>query len=122
MKVFTGKFIGVGLLLSTLVGFTAVVYAQQPPTFNIAQTLNILDAGAVDGDIVSLSDQNESVVRTNKSYDERMHGVLVARPVMVYRTLDSIPVSRAGIAYVNVTTLGGPIKVGDYITSSEIPG
>jgi len=91
-------------------------------TYNIAQTLIIDDADAVDGDIMTLTDKDETITRSTIAYDERMHGVLVATPVMVYRTSDAIPVTRSGNVFVNVTTLNGPITPGDYITSSEIAG
>lgn len=100
------------------------VYAQeaQTPQFNISNTLPIKDAEAVDGDIVSLAQENETLVRTAVAYDEKTYGVLVAVPVMVYRTAPGLAVARSGDALVNITTLGGPIEVGDYITSSPIPG
>ncbi len=106
------------------------VFAQTPPPIpdlsgkglNLAQTLLINDAESVDGDIMSLSDVDETLVRAAKDYDERMYGVLNVSPVMVYRTRDTIPVARAGLAMVNVTTMSGPITVGDYITSSAIAG
>ncbi|HUD19767.1 MAG TPA: hypothetical protein VMR81_04965 [Patescibacteria group bacterium] len=90
--------------------------------FNLARTLAISDKNAGDGDIVSLSNTAETLSLSTKSYDERMYGVLVADPVMVYRTSANIPVSRQGDAIVNVSMMGGAIGVGDYITSSEIPG
>lgn len=117
------------ILLFFFVGYSAV-NAQSPlPSpdaggqgLNLAQTLIIGDAEAVDGDIMSLGTENETLVRSQEANDERMYGVLNATPVMVYRTRDSIPVARAGLAYVNVTTMSGPIAVGDYVTSSPIPG
>jgi len=90
--------------------------------FNIAHTLSIVDPEATDGDIVSLAGTDQTLERSKKSYDERMYGVLVENPVMVYRTIETLPVTRTGEAYINVTTLGGPIAVGDYVTSSAIPG
>lgn len=114
------------LVVAVLVAAVGRVWAQDaavnPPTFNIAVTMSIVEPEAVSGDIVSLTDQNDTVTRSKKTSDERMHGVLIETPVVVYRTLDTLPLARSGDAYVNVTTLGGPIKVGDYISSSEIPG
>jgi len=100
------------------------VFAQGLLTlqFNIARTLVIDDKDAIDGDLMSLEVGKEALVRSAKDSDERMFGVLVADPVMVYRTLPTLPVARDGEAMANVTTLGGPIVVGDYITSSPIPG
>jgi hypothetical protein len=71
---------------------------------------------------MTLTDKDETITRSSVPYDERMHGVLVETPVMVYRTSDAIPVTRSGNVYVNVTNLAGPIKPGDYVTSSEITG
>ena len=114
------------IIFLLLQGFvrSAPVFAQNLPNlqFNIARTLVIDDKSAVDGDIMSLSIGKESLVRSAKDSDERMFGVLVADPVMVYRTLPTLPVARDGEAMVNVTTLGGAIEVGDYVTSSPIAG
>ena len=95
---------------------------QRSPQFNIAHTLVIADAEAADGDIMSLGEQNETLLRSKVVNDEKIYGVLITNPVMVYRTRDTVPVARSGEVYANVTTLGGAIKVGDYLTSSSIPG
>lgn len=112
------------LSFTLVVAFPGVIKRAQAQEkqFNIAQTLSIIDTEAVGGDIVSLTSAEQTLERSKKSYDERMYGVLVDQPVMVYRTLDTIPVTRTGEAYVNVTSMSGPISVGDYVTSSEIPG
>jgi hypothetical protein len=109
------------IILLQIASLFRPVYAQVLQ-FNIARTITIDDAAAGDGDIVSLSNKNETLVRSTKAYDERMYGVLIADPVMVYRTLPTMPVSRNGDAMVNVTMLGGAIEVGDYVTSSPITG
>ncbi len=96
--------------------------AQDAPEFNIASTFVIDDTEAVDGDIMSLVEEKSSLTRSEKTGDNKMYGVLVEHPQMVYRTLDSIPLARSGTAYVNVTNLSGEIKTGDYITSSPIKG
>ncbi len=123
---YTGEVRTVGLLAFALLVFlTAGVQSRvfaQIPLFNLARTLTIEDNDAADGDIVSLTKNNESLTRSAKTFDERMYGVLVFKPVMVYRTLPTLPVVRQGDAYVNVTTLGGAIEVGDFVTSSPIPG
>ena len=90
--------------------------------YGIARTIPIGDTSAADGDIVSLALLKESLIRSTITSDPRMYGVLTADPVMVYRTLPTLAVARDGDAMVNVTTFGGPITVGDYVTSSEIAG
>ncbi len=113
----SGGLLVVGCWLSV----ASPVFAQGVQ-FNLARTLAISSKNAGDGDIVSLSNTAETLSLSTKSYDERMYGVLVADPVMVYRTSANIPVSRQGDATVNVSMMGGAIGVGDYVTSSEIPG
>lgn len=103
------------------------VFAQLPD-FSIATTYQINDPLLEDGDIVSLKNyqdasQSAILARSETAYDETMHGVYLKNPKMVYRTPgNNYPVSRTGEIDVNVTTLNGEIKVGDYISSSVIPG
>lgn len=83
----------------------------------------IADKDAVDGDILVSSDQG--LVRASQGFDNKMFGILASQPILVYRNndvKDGKPVIRSGVATVNVTTLGGPIKYGDRITSSAISG
>jgi hypothetical protein len=97
------------------------VFAQSSD-LSVGQTLIIDDKNAVTGDIMSLSTKPETLVRSTKEYDDRMFGVLQLVPVVVYKTRDDIPVIRTGAVPLNVTSLGGPILVGDYVTSSPIAG
>lgn len=77
---------------------------------------------AQEGDIVSTGDKG--LVRSIIGFDNKMFGVVQNTPIIVYQNKDNKgkPVIRSGVAMVNVTTLNGPIKYGDYITSSLIPG
>ncbi len=127
---FTKQIIGLLFTIYCLL-FTAFlhpVFAQQsapldkPPIFNVAATLRISDDKVVDGDILSLTKENESLERSKIPYDEKLYGVAVANPMMVFRTRDSLPVVRSGEAEVNITTLSGTIAIGDFITSSPIEG
>jgi F0F1-type ATP synthase membrane subunit c/vacuolar-type H+-ATPase subunit K len=92
------------------------------PEFNLATTLKIDDKEATDSDILSLTTTPETLERSKVAYDTTIYGVAIDYPTMVYRTRDTLPVVRSGTTYVNVTTVNGPIKTGDYITSSDIPG
>jgi hypothetical protein len=92
--------------------FVPIHVQAQDLQFNIARTIFIDDKDAVDGDIMSLAPKKETLVRSAKNSDERMFGVLISNPVMVYRTLSTLPVARDGEA----------IEVGDYVTSSPIAG
>lgn len=98
-------------------------YAQNPPTgIEVTSTYEIADQDAQEGDIVSTTETG--LVRSSKVGDNKMFGVIQEKPLLLYRDLGATgkPVMRSSIAQVNVTTLNGLIKYGDYITSSEIPG
>lgn len=97
------------------------VHAQQPQGIEVTSVYEIADKDAVEGDIVKATDQG--LIRTTIGFDNKMFGIISDQPLLVYRTeTKGKPVLRSGIAQVNVTTLNGPIKKGDYITSSNITG
>jgi F0F1-type ATP synthase membrane subunit c/vacuolar-type H+-ATPase subunit K len=117
----------VALIISITVGLTKVVFAQTPApitnvNFNLARTMTIDDKDAIEGDIMSISEKGDTITRSKGTYDPKMFGVLTAKPLIVYRTNDQLPLVRIGEAIVNVNTIGGPIKIGDYITSSPMLG
>lgn len=118
-------------LILSLYSFSLIsparVYAQSPqPIPDVINTevttlYQIFDKEAVDGDLLVTSSQG--LVRANKSYDSSLFGVFNSEPLVVYRSgEEGQPVIRSGIAEVNVTNSGGPISLGDYITSSSNPG
>jgi hypothetical protein len=78
------------------------------------------------GSLVSL-DPNSSEAKaqpSSMSYDSNLLGVVVGDPGMVLGNgnFKSIRVATHGRAIVNVSAANGPIRVGDYLTSSDIPG
>ena len=90
--------------------------------FDLTYTYQISDTEAKSGDVVMSSDQG--FIRANVSYSNRVFGVLQENPTIVFRSSDQAqrPVVRSGVSIVNVSTLNGPIKKGDFITSSPIAG
>lgn len=109
------------LLTFNFVLLTTPVYAQQPQGIEATAIYEIADKDAVDGDIIKASDQG--LVRPDIGFDNKIFGIIQDNPLLVYRTpTQGKPVVRSGIAQVNITTLNGPIKYGDYITSSSIQG
>lgn len=88
----------------------------------VVTSLPVTDSQAVDGDILVMT--NKGLARTSDPYDSRLFGVLQKAPVINYKPIDNTgqPVARTGIAEVNVTTAGGAISPGDYITSSTTLG
>lgn len=100
------------------------LYAQaQYPGVSVAETFSVADQSVEFGDIISYDAEGRRHILSRIADDETMFGVAAENPVLVYRTGDGeIPIVREGRALVNVTTLGGDIVPGDYITSSAIPG
>lgn len=96
--------------------------AQQLQSMDVTLTYQIKDDKAEEGDILITT--SDGLKRADKGFDNKMFGVIQNQPLMVYRTGEenAKPVVRSGVASVNVTTLNGPIKYGDYITSSSIAG
>lgn len=95
--------------------------AQQSQGSEITSVYEIADTEAVEGDILSATEGG--LVRSSIGFDPKIFGIIAEQPLLVYRTPNfGKPVIRSGIAQINVTTLNGPIKYGDYITSSQIPG
>lgn len=118
-KIFSFLLIAFCLLL---ISFPTLALAQIE-SVDFAYTYNISDKDAVDGDIIS-SSVDKGFIRSSFPYDNRIFGVIQTSPLITYKSIDDTgsPVSRSGTATVNVTTINGPINVGDYITSSEMPG
>lgn len=100
----------------------APVLAIDVNGLDIAAPFRVVDEQAVDGD--ALASTADGLIRSNLSYDSKMMGVLSLSPVITYVIpgSDTVPVTRTGNAIVNVTNFNGPINIGDFVTTSEIPG
>ncbi len=105
--------------LSTIYYLPSTSLAQN----DVANVYDITDQDAKDGDILIITPE-QGIGRTNIPYDIHLFGVLQNQPLVVFRRIDKTgqPIVRSGQAEVNVTTINGTIKAGDFITSSEIPG
>src|SRR5258708_7749937 len=101
--------------------YPSPAFAQIKST-DVTNTYNVADPNLADGDIVVSTEKG--LVAATAPYVNNLFGVMVKTPLIVYRTVDNkgLPIARSGVAEVNVTTLNGPIKTGDYITSSGITG
>lgn len=106
------------LTLYSLLYIPSVVYAQ----LEMAETYDIADTEAKPGDIISLYESGFE--RSKLEYDSRIFGVIIDRPLAVYRRVDGsgVPIARNGVVNINVTTANGEIKVGDKITTSILSG
>lgn len=92
---------------------------------NIGYTFDIADSEAVAGDIV-ITAEDGKITRSTQAFDNRLFGIVQdeVQSIVVFKPKGSTgkPISRSGVVEVNVTTLNGPIKPGDYITSSSVAG
>lgn len=102
--------------------YTPPTYAQQSTGVEVTSIYEIADAEAIEGDIMSVTEGG--LTRSSIGFDNKVFGIIQEQPLLVYRDQDTKgkPVVRSGVTTVNITTLNGPIKYGDYITSSSIPG
>ncbi len=103
--------------------FNRSTLAQDTPSgLEVTSTYAISDSEVLSGDIISSIEG--ALKRSQESYDSKVFGIFNKNPVIVFRsgTTDSKPIVRSGVVNVNVTNLNGPIKPGDYITTSIIKG
>lgn len=109
------------VFLLIVLTFPYPVHAQSQG-LDVASVFEIADTEAEEGDILITTEKG--LVRASGDFDSKMFGVMVEKPALVFRSSSTTdkPVVRGGIAEVNVTTLNGPIKYGDHITSSKIVG
>lgn len=114
------------LFVFTLYTLSSILYTfpvhAQSEGLEVTSVYEIADTDSAQGDILVTTDKG--LFRVSKGFDSKMFGVVSDQPILVYRNNDikGKPVVRSGTVTVNVTTLNGPIKYGDYITSSQIPG
>lgn len=101
--------------------------AQESAEFDFQGTIgipvHIEGANIKTGDIVSLIDGR--YVLSSEAHDLAVAGVVANDPALVVGSSpdeQSYAIVSSGIALVRVSTLGGPIQKGDYITTSAIPG
>lgn len=96
--------------------------AQEAQGIEVTSMYEIADQQATEGDILVASPNG--LKRATLAFDNKMFGILEEQPIILYRNseIKGKPVIRSGVAQVNVTTLNGPIKYGDYITTSTIAG
>ncbi len=98
----------------------------QTGAYDIAEEFPTWDYSIEAGDIVVASySGNELIEKSNSPYQRNLIGVVSTKPAVVLRsdqTGEMKLVSLAGRVPVKVSTENGAIAVGDFITSSSIPG
>ena len=114
------KYLPASLFLSFLLLPALSVFAE-----SIASSLTIEDDNVKVGDVVSLAEGKYKLSR--ESFDNNAYGVVVENPVLSLQEEDAqnkklFLVTQEGSAPVNVVGVGGSIKAGDFITTSEVAG
>jgi F0F1-type ATP synthase membrane subunit c/vacuolar-type H+-ATPase subunit K len=93
-------------------------------TLGVARIIEVKDKNVKDGNIISASEKG--AILSNIAYDGQVMGV-VARDAGILISEDGtengIPIISVGKVYILVSTIAGPIKAGDQITTTSlIPG
>jgi len=99
------------------------VLAQAPAALGgVAINVEVKDKDVSAGDILSLT--KDGLVRSAAAYDISMYGVVAAAPILSVepKTDTTRAVISSGETDVRVSTKGGAIQIGDFITSSVEAG
>lgn len=120
-------------------GAMAIVWALSgSPGSDLAEYF-VVEDGVEPGDVVAIGpgdtswDSSQGLQKTSvlkkATPEDRVVGVISTSPYMVMnhglnqqRPSDTQPVALSGTAYVKVSTANGPIKKGDLLAASNIPG
>ncbi len=95
----------------------------QPNSSGLATFMEVVDPEVMDGDIICA--QSEGNVRCKSAFDTSMLGVVTDSPALAVEDTEVEKgrfIITQGIASVRVANINGPIKEGDFITTSTIPG
>ena len=120
----------VGVVLSGLLAVSPQIIQAQTAddifSLGIAENIEVVGDDLPDGSIVSLTDGQYQLSTTE--YDSDAHGVINQTPAVEFSYSDNtllvntVPVITKGTVSIRVTAAGGPINVGDRLTTSEVPG
>jgi F0F1-type ATP synthase membrane subunit c/vacuolar-type H+-ATPase subunit K len=114
------------ILLSFVIVSNINSFVALANSFGVAYTVEVENNAGNSGDIVSYTNGKYNLA--SKTYDTDMYGVITDEAVLsiVDTEISSNPSAKLvvsnGELYVNVTTINGDIKKGDFITSSNTPG
>ncbi len=117
------RVVGLVCLFLILLGSSSSQLQVRAQDLGFAQPYPVEGENLQGGHIVSFSQGSYHL--STESYDKSMFGVVSDAPVVEILTENppgTIPVITNGVTHVLVSTKNGPIKTGDIITSSDIPG
>lgn len=95
---------------------------------DLAEFYTTADSSIEAGDIVSGDALlSTGVKKSTRAYEDNLFGIISTYPALAIGNVTKegvggVPVALSGRVPVKVTTENGPIKAGDYLTSSSIPG
>lgn len=116
--------IRVFIIIFSLLTFNLSLVSAQEVSSGIAISVPIVDTEAANGSIVSST--SNGYVLAKEPYDPAMYGVIAVNPAVSFETATAsahmFPVITNGKVYVLVSSVNGPIKKGDFITSSKLKG
>jgi hypothetical protein len=100
----------------------------QNGAFDLAERFQNHEAGLEAGDVLAVDPQSpERLVKTRSAQQDDIVGVVSERPGFILGVQweaphAGVPLALAGRVPVKVNLEGGPIRIGDYLTSSSQPG
>lgn len=108
--------------LALLVGILPSLAYAQDFSRGIALNVEVADGNIAGGDIVELA--SNGIIRAKTPYSQAIRGVAVDQPLIAIheKTDKTRSIVINGEASVKVSAKNGGIKVGDYVTTSDIPG
>lgn len=103
--------------------FLISVRAQDAISASVAVSVDVSIDNLEEGDIICSS--SEGAKKCDSVYDVSTLGVYSETPAVVIQNtklLNGKPMISSGKAYVRVSNINGPIRRGDFVTASSIPG
>ena len=99
------------------------IFSQNTNLPGLAISIVIPEKNIKEGSIITYTPKGYKV--SSKEYDPEVYGIITNRAAISIDKADSVSsylVSSNGVVYVRVTTINGPIKKNDWITTSSIAG
>ncbi len=117
------KFLKISLNFFIFLIFFSFVLKVGATSLSFSSYLPIVDKNVQDGQIIISTPKGNVLSRTE--YDPNIYGVVSNSSAIVFsggNESGSYPIVTTGKTGVEVTAADGPIKAGDFITTSSIPG
>ncbi|MBM3208775.1 hypothetical protein FJZ40_00575 [Candidatus Shapirobacteria bacterium] len=117
------KFLALVFVLPWLLGQAALAQDEEKISSGVALSILVKGEKIADGGLVSSTP--EGYVLSATAYDPSFYGVVAFKPAVAFESTasaDLYPVITSGKVYLLADSGTGPIKEGDFITTSKTPG